>query len=95
MLYATVRMNPRLGGTMTAMDAAKAKVMPGVVAVVDLSDKPSGGGFGVIADNTWRAFQAADAVKATWGPAPYPPTTAEHFAKLAQALDTAKGPRFP
>jgi isoquinoline 1-oxidoreductase subunit beta len=93
MLHATVRMNPRLGGALTAMDAAKAKAMPGVVAVVDLSNR-FGGGFGVIADNTWRAFQAADAVKAAWGPAPYPATTAEHFAKLAQALDTAKGHIF-
>ena len=82
MLHATVQMNPKLGAGMTAMDPAKAKTMPGVVAIVDLSDK-FGGGFGVIADNTWRAFQAADAVKPTWAPAAYPPTTQAHFARLA------------
>ena len=93
MLHATVRMNPHLGGAMTAMDPAKAKTMPGVVAVVDLSDT-FGGGFGVVADNTWRAFQAADAVLATWAPASYPPTTQAQFAKLTEALDTKSGHNF-
>jgi isoquinoline 1-oxidoreductase subunit beta len=93
MLHATVRMNPRLGAGMTKLDAAKAKAMPGVVAVLDLSTK-FGGGFGVIADNTWRAFQAADAVTATWAPASYPPTTQAHFARLAEALDKQTGHNF-
>lgn len=94
MLFAAVRMNPRLGAPMTSFDAEAAKKMPGVVAVVDLSDKLSGGGFGVIADNTWRAFQAADAVKAVWGPAAYPPTTEAQLAKLAAALDKESGHVF-
>ena len=93
MLFATVRMNPGLGAGMTGLDAAKAKSMPGVVAVVDLSDK-FGGGFGVIADNTWRAFQAADAVKATWAPAAYAPTSQALFVKLTDALDKQTGHNF-
>lgn len=70
LLYATVRTNPRLGGGIRSFDAKAAGAMRGVIAVV-----PVTGGFGVIADNTWRAFRAAAIVKADWGPAPYPPTT--------------------
>jgi isoquinoline 1-oxidoreductase subunit beta len=97
MLFATVRMNPNFGGPMGDLDAAnvaKVKAMPGVVAVVNLSHITHGHGFGVIADNTWRAFQAADAVKVTWFPAPYPPGSADHFARLAQALDKQTGHVF-
>jgi isoquinoline 1-oxidoreductase subunit beta len=94
MLHATVRMNPMLGAAMTGLDATKAKAMAGVVAVVDLSSKVAGGGFGVIADNTWRAFQAADAVKPTWAAAAYPPTTDALFARLTEALDTKNGHDF-
>lgn len=93
MLFATVRMNPRLGAAMTRMEASKAKAMPGVVAIVDLSSR-HGGGFGVVADNTWRAFQAAEVVEATWAPATYPPTTEAQLAKLAAALDNQTGHKF-
>lgn len=67
MVYATVKTNPRMGGGINGFDATEAKEMNGVIDIV-----PVTGGFGVIADNTWRAFQAANAVEADWGPAPYP-----------------------
>jgi len=70
LLQATVRTNPRIGGGIRGFDAKEAGAMRGVLAVV-----PVTGGFAVIADNTWRAFRAAAAVKADWGPAPYPPTS--------------------
>ena len=81
MLFATVRMNPRLGGAMTSMDAAEAEQMPGVVKVVNL-----GTGYAVIANNTWTAFQAADAVKPQWADASYPATTDEVFGRIEAAL---------
>lgn len=93
MLFATVVMNPHIGAAMAGMDAEAAKRMPGVVTVVDLSG-PHGGGFGVIADNTWRAFEAARKVKASWKPAAYKPSTQELFAELGAALDKGGGFAF-
>lgn len=87
MLHATVRMNPRLMAPLVSLDAAAAEKMPGVVKVVKI-DTQTGSGFGVIADNTWRAFQAADAVNAQWGAAPYPEDTAGIFKVLEDAFVT-------
>lgn len=47
-------------------------------------------GFGVIADNIWRAFQAAAMVKPEWGPAPYPATSAALFASVAESFVDAR-----
>ena len=69
MVYATVKMNPHLGAGMTGFAAAAAHDMRGVIDVIALSS----GGAAVIADNTWRAFRAADAVTCTWEKADYPP----------------------
>jgi isoquinoline 1-oxidoreductase beta subunit len=78
MLHAAIRLNPRQGGAMTSFDATAAKAMRGVKQVV-----PVTGGLAVIADNTWRAFRAAEAVKIEWGPAPYPAKMEEHWAAVA------------
>jgi isoquinoline 1-oxidoreductase subunit beta len=82
MVYATVRTNPRLGGGMKGYDASAAASSSGVLKIV-----PINGGVGVIADNTWRAFRAANLIKFDWGPAPYPPTTAAMFETVAASLN--------
>jgi len=82
MLYGAVRMSPRLGGEMLSFDAATAAAMPGVEEVVDL-----GGGVGVIATSTWRAFRAVAAIDVVWGEAPYPADSAGQFAAIARAFD--------
>lgn len=66
MVFATVRMNPRLGAPMLSLDAAAAQAMPGVIKVVPI-ETHIGSGFAVIARSTWHAMQAADAVQAEWG----------------------------
>lgn len=81
MVHATVITNPRKGGEILSYDAADALAMRGVMAVV-----PVTGGFGVVADNTWRAFQAAQAVTAEWGDAPYPADQADHWAAIEAAF---------
>jgi isoquinoline 1-oxidoreductase beta subunit len=86
MLYASVRMNPRLGGSMISFDASQALKMPGIIAAVDL-----GGGVGVLANNTWRAMRAAEAVTIDWGPAPYPANTDAIFAVIAKAANGSDG----
>ena len=70
MKFATVRINPRLGAGMKSFDASKAKTMAGVDQIIDL-----GNGIAVVANNTWLAMQAADAVQIEWEPASYPATT--------------------
>jgi isoquinoline 1-oxidoreductase subunit beta len=85
MVYATVRTNPRLGGGMKNHDSSAAEASKGVLKVV-----PIAGGVGVIADNTWRAFKAANLIKFDWGPAPYPPTTAAMFETVAASFVPAR-----
>ncbi len=82
MVFATVRMNPRLGGPMRSFDPAPALALPGVERVIDL-----GTGIAVVAASTWHAFRGAEAVAVDWGPAPYPETTDAIFAGIAAAFD--------
>lgn len=70
MRFATVRANPALGGALLGLDAAVAEAMPGVIRILRLE-----GAFAVVAETTWQAFQAADAVVADWGPATHPATS--------------------
>jgi len=81
MLYATVRMNPAIGGPMNGFDASAAENMPGVKKIVPLD-----GGVAVVATNTWYALQAAKAIQFDWGDAPYPSSTDEHFAVVEEAF---------
>ncbi|MGR3514974.1 MAG: xanthine dehydrogenase family protein molybdopterin-binding subunit [Paracoccaceae bacterium] len=81
MAHATVRTNPRQGGAMERFDATAAKAMRGVQDVIEIT-----GGIAVIADNTWRANIAADAVEITWGPAPYPHEQDDHWNALAESF---------
>ena len=82
MKFATVRMNPHLGGAMTAFDPSAALAMPGVERVIDL-----GTGIGVVATNTWIAMRAAEAVAVEWAPAPYPDNGQDMLAVIRAALD--------
>lgn len=82
MLYATVRTNPGVGGEMRSYDASAAEKMRGVKKIGPITN-----GVAVIADNTWRAFKAADAIEFEWGPAPYPATSAEMWDRLTEAVD--------
>ena len=83
MRFATVRMNPHLGGALGAYDLTEAEKMRGVERIVPLS-----GGIGVIATNTWYAFEAARALDIEWGSAPYPESMEEHLATVDRAFET-------
>ncbi|WP_170548072.1 xanthine dehydrogenase family protein molybdopterin-binding subunit [Ruegeria atlantica] len=82
MKFAAVRLNPKLGGAMNGFDDSTAQSMPGVEKIVDL-----GTGVAVIANNTWLANQAVEAIDVDWGDAPYPPETDGIFTKIAEAFD--------
>lgn len=81
MLYATVRANPAVGTAGARVDASAAEGMRGVEKILPVSN-----GVGVIANNTWRAFQAAEALEIAWSAPDYPGTSDGIFAALEQAL---------
>lgn len=67
MVHASVRTNPRKGGKVLSFDASVAKKMRDVLNVLEIN-----GGVAVVADNTWRAIQAVNAIEVEWGEGPYP-----------------------
>lgn len=81
MVFAAVKTNPRQGGVLNGFDASTAETMPGVQRIVQVPN-----GVAVIANNTWNAFQAADAIDFDWGPAPYPAEMDEHWAEVAASF---------
>lgn len=81
MVHAAIRLNPAQGGAMTGFDATEALKMRGVREVV-----PVTGGIAAIADNTWRAMQAAEAVEVDWAPSSMPDTMAQHWQVLAESF---------
>ncbi len=80
MLYATVRANPGRGGGTASYDDTAARKLRGVRSVVEVTD-----GLAVVADNTWRAFQAARALDVEWLPPSYPASSAEMWRVLEAA----------
>lgn len=90
MVYATTRTNPAIGGGIIAFDSSTADKMRGVQAILPIT-----GGIAVVADNTWRAFQAAEAVECEWGPSPYPGDTRAQFEAVAASFgDDFQDSRF-
>ena len=82
MVHAMVRTNPRRGGEMISFDDTEAKAMRGVQKVLPIT-----GGIAVVADNTWRAIQAANAVEIEWGAAPYPAEMDAHWQALSDSFN--------
>jgi isoquinoline 1-oxidoreductase beta subunit len=85
MLHAALRLSPRFGAGIASFDDSAARGMRGVLAVLRLPD-----GVAVVADNTWRAMRAVDAVEIAWEDAPYPPEMDAHWRVLGQTLATGE-----
>ncbi|MDB5803065.1 MAG: iorB1 [Betaproteobacteria bacterium] len=67
MLVAIAAHPPRFGAKVKSFDAAKAKAIPGVLAVVQFEATPSSfAGVAVLAKNTWVARQGRDALQVQW-----------------------------
>jgi isoquinoline 1-oxidoreductase subunit beta len=65
--YAALAQCPVFGGSLKRADAAKAKAMPGVQAVVELEATPtSAAAVAVVADRWWRAKRALEAIEIQW-----------------------------
>jgi len=80
MVHAALKTNPRKG-EMLGFDAQTAEGMRGVQKIVPVTN-----GVAVVADNTWRAFQALEEITFDWGPAPYPAEQADHWQAVADSF---------
>ena len=65
MLYASLAQCPVIGGKVVSFDAIRAKTMPGVKHVVQISD-----GVAVVAESWWQAKNARDALNIVWDEGP-------------------------
>ncbi|WP_298802558.1 molybdopterin cofactor-binding domain-containing protein [uncultured Lentibacter sp.] len=83
MVHAAVRLAPAQGGGLQSYDASAALAMRGVRGAYPVS-----GGVAVVADNTWRAFQAAEAIEARWHASAMPARMEDHWAALEAAFGT-------
>ncbi|MBV9504350.1 MAG: xanthine dehydrogenase family protein molybdopterin-binding subunit [Acidobacteriia bacterium] len=61
MQYAVLARCPVIGGKVASFDATKAKAVPGVKQVVEISN-----GVTVLADNTWNAMEGRRALEVHW-----------------------------
>lgn len=61
MVYASIEQCPVIGGQVVSFDAARAKGMPGVIDVVQVSD-----GVAVVAASYWQAVKARRALTVQW-----------------------------
>jgi isoquinoline 1-oxidoreductase beta subunit len=77
MLYAVVARCPVFGGKVASFDATKAKAVPGVKTVIQISS-----GLAVIADNTWAAMQGRRALDVKWDEGPNANASSESISKL-------------
>jgi isoquinoline 1-oxidoreductase beta subunit len=78
MLTAVVARCPYFGGDVARVDDAKARAIPGVRQIVRLPATPAdqpllhglAAGVAVVADDTWTALKARDALEIEWKPGP-------------------------
>ena len=90
MVHATIVTNPVMGGGVVSWDDGAARAMRGVEAVLEVTD-----GLAVLADNDWRAMQAARALEVEWGTAAlHPATSAEMWEAHAAAFEAERDSRF-
>jgi isoquinoline 1-oxidoreductase beta subunit len=65
MVYASLEQCPVIGGKVVSFDAAKARAMPGVIDVVQITD-----GVAVVANSYWRAKKAREVLDVVWDEGP-------------------------
>jgi isoquinoline 1-oxidoreductase subunit beta len=87
MVYAVVARCPVFGGKVASFDAAKAKVIPGVKDVIQISS-----GVAVIADNTWTAMQGRRALDMQWDEGPNAKLTSAAISKQLAEAAAKPGP---
>jgi isoquinoline 1-oxidoreductase beta subunit len=81
MQYAALERCPVFGGKVASFDATKAKAVPGVKQVVQISN-----GVAVIADNTWSAMQGRKALTVKWDEGAMASTSSATIRKMFSDL---------
>ena len=89
MLYASLAQCPVIGGKVVSFDASKAKAMPGVKNVVQITD-----GVAVVADSWWRAKTARDALVINWDEGPAKSMSSATVAAGLKAASAKPGAEF-
>ena len=89
MLYASLAQCPVIGGKVVSFDDAKAKAMPGVKHVVQITD-----GVAVVADSWWRAKVARDALDIKWDEGPAKAMSSDTVAAGLKAASAKPGAVF-
>ena len=79
MVYAVVARCPVFGGKVKSFDAARAKAVPGVKLVVQISS-----GVAVVADNTWSAMQGRRVLDVQWDEGPVAAMSTPALTKIFQ-----------
>ena len=79
MQYAVLARCPVFGGKVASFDATKAKAVPGVKQVVEISR-----GVAVVADNTWNAMEGRRALEIKWDEGPLANLDSAGIRKMMQ-----------
>ena len=82
MVFAAVRKNPAIEAPLKSFDPAPALALKGVLKVVELP-----GGVAAVADNTWRALQAVQAVRCEWAAPVHVADTQALMGSITAAFD--------
>ncbi|HEY5636571.1 MAG TPA: molybdopterin cofactor-binding domain-containing protein [Burkholderiales bacterium] len=96
MLYAAAKFAPQPGGTLAQADTATATKMSGVRHVVRFpADSGGAAGIAVVADTTWQAKQALEAMTLAWNAGPNPTLDSDRIlADLETAVRVRSGFNF-
>ncbi|HEY4362432.1 MAG TPA: xanthine dehydrogenase family protein molybdopterin-binding subunit [Bryobacteraceae bacterium] len=86
MLYASLERCPVFEGKVASFDATKAKAVPGVKNVVQISN-----GVAVIADNTWSAMEGRKALTIKWDEGPRANTSSASLRQMFMDLTAKPG----
>lgn len=81
MVFAALRLNPYQEGAVNSYDARDAAQMPGVLKVVPIT-----GGVAVVANNTWRAMNAVNAIAVDWAEGAFLPDQDQHWQTLSNSF---------
>jgi isoquinoline 1-oxidoreductase beta subunit len=91
MLFAALRLAPQIGGSVQSMNTQVALAMPGVQKILPVEALGgSTAGFAAVAQTTWHARQAAQAVQAEWAPPPNGAMDSKSIETRLQAALTAE-----
>ena len=86
MQYAVLARTPVFGGKVASFDATKAKAVPGVSQVVQISN-----GVAVVADNTWSAMEGRKALEIKWDEGSFATQNSAGISKMFEQLAQTPG----